>query len=69
MARYEQYQDEMAYRVFVTDAAYKSKDNKFIPADKRWLETVRPNWFETAQRSGDEIAMEIIEKAGLVVTT
>lgn len=56
----------MAYRIFVTDSLYKSADLKFIPARSRWIETVRPDLFK-AKRSGDEIAMEIITKAGLVV--
>ena len=56
----------MAYRIFVTDSLYESADHKMIPANERWIEMVRPDLFRS-KRSGDEIAAEIIAKAGLVV--
>lgn len=63
MTRYVEYQHEMAYRVFVTDALYKDAENMIIPARMRYYEILHP----PKQVSGDDIAAEVIAKAGLVV--
>lgn len=63
MARYVEYQHEMAYRVFITDALYKDAENRFIPARMRFYDVIHP----PKKVSGDEIALEVINKAGLVV--
>lgn len=54
----------MAYRIFITDALYKDADHMIIPARKRWYELIHP---EIITKSGDEIAADVIAKAGLVV--
>lgn len=65
MTRYAEYQREMAYRIFVTDGLYVSEDNKRIVHDQRYSEWL--GFTEKDERTGDEIAAEIIKKAGLVV--
>ena len=59
------YQDEVAYRIYVTDELFYSGHNK-THADKfseLW------NYVESTEdtRSGDEIARDVIKNAGLVV--
>lgn len=66
MARYVEYQREMAYRYFVTDALYESEDHMRIVPKQTYRESLKPHKVEK-QRSGDEIAREVIKNAGLVV--
>lgn len=65
MARYVEYQRDLAYRVFVTDALYEGENHERIVSQKRYYEMVHPEKCDT--RSGDEIAEDVIKKAGLVV--
>lgn len=67
MSRYIEYQHERAYRIFVTDALYESADHMRIVPQGRYYDVIHPQRVE--KRSGEEIAQEIIEKAGLVVKT
>ena len=64
MARYVEYQREMAYRIFVTDALYEDADHMRIVPSARYYEKINPQ--EVDKRSGDEIAEDVIKNAGLV---
>ena len=66
MTRYGEYQKEMAYRVYVTDRLYRDSERRFLPVDVRYYDWINPQ--PTSKRSGDDIAMEVILKAGLVVS-
>lgn len=63
MARHDESQREMAYRIFITDSIYYKSQNKYISV--RYLDAI--NKKDVDNRSGDEIALEVISKAGLVV--
>ena len=65
MARYEEYQKEMAYRIYVTDRLYVSSDGKRPIQQQRYCEWLGAKVTDT--RSGEEIAADVILKAGLVV--
>jgi hypothetical protein len=67
MARYVEYQKGMAYRIFVTDALYENAEHLMIPSTERWIDIISPEKHEEEERSGDEIAMDVIKNAGLVV--
>ena len=62
--RYEEYQQEMAYRIYVTDRLLRTSDNKYLPTEKRFYELIKK---PEKEMSGDEIAAEVISRAGLVV--
>jgi hypothetical protein len=64
IARYVEYQREMAYRYFVTDALYEDSDRMRIVPSMRYYERINPR--EIDKRSGDEIAEDVIRNAGLV---
>lgn len=57
----------MAYRIFVTDALYESEDHMRIVPRERYVDIIKPKNRNTTQRSGEEIANEVIKNAGLVV--
>ena len=65
MARYVEYQREMAYRIFVTDGLYVTEDGKRPVPQQRYCEWLGAK--VTDKRSGDEIVADTILKAGLVV--
>ena len=65
MARYVEYQRDQAYRVFVTDALYHGENHMQIISQKRYYEMIHPE--KCDMRSGDEIAADLIKRAGLVV--
>ena len=67
MARYVEYQREMSYRIFVTDALYESEDHMRIVPKERYYDTVNRKARKEDRRSGEEIANEVIKNAGLVV--
>ena len=51
----------MSYRVYVTDTLMLAGTNRYI--DKRWIETI---YLQPEDgRTGDEIAAEVIKRAGL----
>lgn len=61
IARFEEYEREMAYRIFVT------KSLQLIPQSK-WLNTDYENIIKPQKidkRSGEEVALDVIKKAGL----
>lgn len=59
-ARIKQDEEEYAYRVYMTDSAHYRGENKYLTY--RW-EDVIGNRIDT--RTGDEIAADIINGAGL----
>lgn len=70
LARYKTYQREVAYRIYVTDCLRMITENTARFAKGSYMkgryadilkEPVRDN------RTGEEIAAEVIQKAGLVV--
>ena len=65
IARYVEYQREMSYRYFVTDALYEDSDHMRIVPSARYYEKI--NLQKIDKRSGDEIAEDVIRNAGLVV--
>ena len=60
----EEYRREMTYRYYVTDSMYYMSRNQ-IPSE-RFYDLVNSGPPDT--RSGDEIAIDIITRAGLVVS-
>lgn len=67
MARYVEYQREMSYRFFVTDALYESEDHMRIVPPARFRDIVDRKVKPKDKRSGEEIANDIVKKAGLVM--
>lgn len=71
IARYKAEQREMAYRIFVTDClrittentADLSKEGSYI--SKRYYDIINPAPVD--DRTGDEIVLDIISRAGLEV--
>lgn len=62
-ARLEQEQREMAYRLYVTDSLQNIPQQKFMT--KRFADVIINKPEDT--RTGDEIAAEVIAKAGLTL--
>jgi hypothetical protein len=65
MARYVEYQKEMAYRYYLTDVVNLGNQGKYSKVRFADIDSHKVQLQE--QRTGDEIAAEIISKAGLVV--
>ena len=71
IARYKAEQREMAYRIFVTDClrittentAALSKEGSYV--SKRYYDIINPPPVD--DRTGDEIVLDIISRAGLEV--
>lgn len=69
IARWAKQQRDMAYRIYITDALYTISENtmKFgggRSMQKRYIEMIEPPQKE--HRSGDEVAIDIIKRAGLI---
>lgn len=60
-ARYEQEYRDMAYRFYVTNSLQNIPQNKYCSVPFGEILNPKPR----DDRSGDEIAMDIINKAGL----
>lgn len=60
----EEYRREMTYRYYVTDSMYYISRNQ-VP-NERFYDLINSGPIDT--RSGDEIAVDIITRAGLVVS-
>ncbi len=60
ISKYKQEQEEMAYRIYVTDSIYYRNQNKAL--SERYIDLIR---HKVDDRDGDEIVAEIIQKAGL----
>lgn len=63
-ARYESEMQTFMYRVYVSDALYWQGQNKTL--SKRWVELIEKKPVDT--RTPEEIAADIIARAGLVLT-
>lgn len=66
ITRYAEYQKEMAYRFFVTDALYRDADNMRIIPNRRYYDMVTN--VQESTESAEQIASRVIEEAGLVVS-
>ena len=60
ISRFKYEQDEMAYRVYVTDSIYYKGHNQMI--NKRFFDMLNE---KVDNRNGDEIALDVMNKAGL----
>lgn len=60
-ARYEQEYRDMAYRFYITNSLQNIPQNKYCTTS--FSEIIKPK--KVDQRSGDEIALDVIKKAGL----
>lgn len=58
MARLKRYEQDLAYRVYMSDSFYLYSENK--RPSQRFIDYLHPLPQDT--RSGDEIALDIIEK-------
>ena len=63
LAKFKQKNDDQAYRIYVTDALYASGNNKAM--SKRYFELIKPEM--TCNRSGDDVALDVIKRLGLKV--
>lgn len=61
MARLEESDRDMAYRFYITDALQNIPQNKYNV--KRFYDIINPK--PEDNRSGDEIAVDVISKLGL----
>lgn len=64
-SRYEEYQRDLAYRIYVTDSLYYEGRNQTFTV--RYSEIIGLNKTTAEARTGDEIAADIIKRAGLEV--
>ena len=69
-ARYKTYQRDVAYRIYVTDCLRMISENtanisKGIYPQKRYADFLKTPIVD--KRTGEEIAADVIKKAGLVV--
>ena len=61
IARYEEYDRERAYRIYVTKSLQLIPQNKYITVE--FAEALNPH--DTDKRSGEEIVIDVIKNAGL----
>ena len=61
IARYEEYDRERAYRIYVTKSLQLIPQNKYITVE--FAEALNPH--DTDNRSGEEIVIDVIKNAGL----
>lgn len=61
VARYKMEQREMAYRIFVTDSLQLIPQNKYLTT--RYKDSIKTK--KKDNRTGDEIAADVIKRAGL----
>lgn len=64
-SRYTEYQRDQTYRIYLTDELYMRSRN--MTHVKKYSELISPEQQPIDERSGDEIAADIIARAGLVV--
>lgn len=60
-ARYEELKRGEAYRIYVTDSLNLQGQNKYL--SMRYYDMINPK--PNDERTGDEIALEVIKKAGI----
>lgn len=71
ISAFSERQQEKSFRIYVTDTlSYIAKNTakqvkEGVYVGKRWIDIIEPK--KEDDRSGDEVAMEIIEKLGLRV--
>ena len=63
MSKYKLYQEDMAYRIYITDSLYYEAQGKALT--QRYIDIIHPAPVDP--RSGDEIAMDVIGRLGLQV--
>lgn len=62
-ARYAEYKQSLAYRIYITDSLYYYGNNQRLT--KRYIDIVMPEPVDP--RSGDEIALDVISRLDLKV--
>lgn len=60
-ARFDEYQREEAYRIYISKSLQLAPQGKWLQASYR--EMIKPKKIDN--RSGDDIAMDIMKRAGL----
>ena len=55
--------EEYAYKVYMTDSAQLSVENKYI--SRRWCEIMEDMKKPVDNRTGDEVAADVIKRLGL----
>ena len=60
-AKWREYQDSLAYRIYITDSLQAYAQGKYLT--KRFADMILPH--KTDERTGTEIALDVIAKAGL----
>lgn len=60
IARFNEEQRTMAYRVYMTDSIQMVNQNSHLR--DRWIDTINR---KVDNRTGDEVAQDVIKKAGL----
>lgn len=63
LAELEKEQRTEAYRIYITDSMYYKAQNKYITV--RYYDLLQPK--ELDDRTGDEIAQDVINRLGLIV--
>lgn len=63
MAKYVEYRQAQAYRIYITDSLFYMGENKRLT--KRYAEALKPQKIDN--RSGDEIALDVIKRLNLKV--
>lgn len=65
MARYKQIQRDLTYRIYISDSLQNIPQNKFLTT--RYYDLIYNTSQKTDNRTGDEIAADIINRLGLKV--
>lgn len=67
LAKYKNYQEEKYYRIYVTDGLY-ALSKQDIVIEKRFADIMyQERHQEKEEMDGDEIALGVIQRAGLTV--
>ena len=62
-AKYIEYMESKAYRIYISDTLYYYTDNKRL--QNRYVDLLKPK--KVDNRSGDEIALDVITRLNLKV--
>ena len=62
-AKWQDRQQDFAYRIYITDSLYYMGRNQML--EKRYYDVIHPP--KVDNRSGNEIAMDVIQRLGLKV--
>lgn len=63
LAKYKEKQEELAYRIYLTDSLYYQSEGKRLTT--RYMDMIKPKPVDN--RTGDEIAYDVIKRLGLKV--